>query len=117
MDEAHLMCLRGHVADVILVGEDQPRSDPVFALACPAVGSLHIVLLVALAIEGALRVDALLRACPGHRLALIDVGTSLLVGHQLVTRIAFASERLLGVDALVATAVVLHSGTLIYVAM
>jgi len=76
--------VRGHVAEVVLVGEQDPGRGSAFAaLARPAVRLSLIVVDITLAGEGPLQVDALLTAGLVHRHvhAFVDVRTGLSILH------------------------------------
>ena len=78
------MAIHGHVANVVLVGKYQPRWNGVLALARVLVVLSLVVVLVALAIEAARCVGAVLRAGTWLFQAFIYIGARFAVGQESV---------------------------------
>lgn len=77
-----LVSVHGHVADVVLVGEYQPRWDVVLALARVLVVLPLVVGLVALAVEASGGIGTVLRTGAGLLQALVHVSTGFAIGQE-----------------------------------
>ena len=108
VDDRVFLGVDRHVADVVLVGENQPRLDVVLALARVLVGFAFVVRVVAFAVVRSWRVGTVLRTHSGLFLALVDVGARLPVGHQSVARVACALVFRRSVDAQLSALVNFH---------
>lgn len=145
MHQIVLMPIDRHVAHIVLVGEDQPGRYVVLALARVLIVLTLVVGLIALAVEAARRVGAVLRA--GTRLfqAFVHIDAGFAIGKQsvekkmkkntktmritfqfyllpyfrylLVTLVAITVVARQGVHTLVAALIDLHLGALIHIAV
>lgn len=113
MDDGVLFSIDRHVADVKLVGENQPGRDRVFPLASVLVRLTLVVRLVTLAIVGAGRVDAVLGTNSRGVGTFVHIRAGFAVGHEPVARIAGALVLDGGVDAELAALMDLNLETLV----
>lgn len=117
MHQTVIGCVDRHVPNVILVSKYDPWLNVVPPLAGVLVSLPLVPTFVALAVETAGRVLALLAAHLRRLDALVDVIAGLAVGQQLVAGIAFAVETGRRVHAFVSALIQLDPGALVHVAM
>ncbi len=91
VNDSHLSSVHGHIANVVFVCEDEPRSlGSITPLARMTIGFLDVIIWVTLAAETSFGIDASLRTSAWNLCTLVYVGACLSVREQFVARAATA---------------------------
>ena len=105
----------GHVPDVVLVREDEPRYDVVPSFARVLVGGAFVPVIITLAVEATRCVLTLLAAHLRRLRTLVYILASLPIVQKPVSWITLAIVARRRVDTLVGALVHFHEGALVYI--